>query len=370
MTNNMTGLYVHVPFCAKKCSYCDFVSFGGRQDSLPSYLCALKNEARQYAGQKIDTVYFGGGTPSVLSSEQAADLIEFLKGSFNIVNNAEITFECNPASVTKEKLQTLKKLGVNRISIGAQSLSDSVLDSLGRAHTLTQFEQAVELTRETGIENFNFDLIFALPSQTLSLWQQTVNKAIKYAPNHISCYSLTLSENTPMGKLAQAGKLDIPSEEEERQMYHYLIKTLEQEGIKQYEVSNFARQGSECIHNINYWQCGEYIGLGCAAHSYFKGARWHNTEDLDKYILLQDIVCEREELSQYDKKLERIMLGFRMNDGIDVKRYNVDFESDFFSEYTLAIDKCKDFLIIKKDKLALNKKGFDILDTITLEFIK
>lgn len=365
----MTGLYVHVPFCAKKCSYCDFVSFGGRQDSLPSYLCALKNEAQKYAGQKIDTVYFGGGTPSVLSSEQAVDLIEFLKGNFKIDKDAEFTFECNPASVTEEKLRTLKSAGVNRISIGAQSLSDEVLGELGRAHTLKQFEQAVELTREVGIENFNFDLIFALPDQTLLAWQKTVKKALGYKPTHISCYSLTLSENTLMGKLAQQGKLNLPNEEEERKMYHYLIKTLEQEGIKQYEVSNFARPGYECKHNINYWQCGEYIGLGCAAHSYFSGARWHNTEDLDKYMLAKDIVCGREVLTREDKKIERIMLGFRMNDGIDIKRYNADFESDFFNEYALAIDKCKNFLVVKDDKIALNKKGFDILDTITLEFI-
>lgn len=365
----MTGLYVHIPFCAKKCSYCDFVSFGGRQDSLPSYLCALKKEAQKYAGEKIDTVYIGGGTPSVMSSEQIADLFEFLKHNFCIKKNAEITFECNPASVTKEKMQTLARAGVTRISIGAQSLSDDVLDKLGRAHTLSEFSRAVELTREANIQNFNFDLIFAFPGQTLSAWQQTVKKALEYKPNHISCYSLTLSENTPMGKLAQAGKLNLPSEDEERKMYHYLIKTLKQEGIMQYEVSNFARAGNECKHNINYWQCGEYIGLGCAAHSHFKGARWHNIEDLDKYILEQDIVCEREELSQDDKKLERIMLGFRMNDGIDVKKYNADFNTDFFSEYVLAIKKCKDFLIVKDDKIALNEKGIDILDTITLEFI-
>ena len=266
-------------------------------------------------------------------------------------------------------MQTLAKVGVNRISIGAQSLSDDVLDKLGRAHTLSEFSRAVELTREVGIQNFNFDLIFALPSQTLSAWQKTVKKALEYKPNHISCYSLTLSENTLMGKLAQEGKLNLPSEDEERKMYHYLIKTLKQEGIMQYEVSNFARAGNECKHNINYWQCGEYIGLGCAAHSHFKGARWHNTQDLDKYILEQDIVCEREELSQNDKKLERIMLGFRMNDGIDVKKYNADFNTDFFSEYALAIKKCKDFLIVKDDKVALNEKGIDILDTITLEFI-
>lgn len=336
---------------------------------MPSYLCALKNEAQKYAGQKIDTVYFGGGTPSVLSSEQAADLIEFLKSNFKIDKDTEITFECNPASVTEEKLRKLKKAGVNRISIGAQSLSDEVLGELGRAHTLEEFEKAVDATRAVGIENFNFDLIFALPSQTLDDWQKTVKKAIEYAPKHISCYSLTLSENTLMGKLAQKGKLNLPSEDEEREMYHYLVKTLEQEGIMQYEVSNFARTGCECRHNINYWQCGEYIGLGCAAHSYFQSARWHNTEDLDKYILDQDIVCEREELSQEDKKIERIMLGLRMNDGIDIKRYNADFESDFFNEYALAIDKCKDFLVIKEDKIALNKKGFDILDTIALEFI-
>lgn len=367
----MTGLYIHIPFCLKKCSYCDFVSFGGRQESLPSYLCALKNEAEQYKGQKIDTVYFGGGTPSILSSEQTCELLEFLQHNFKIARNAEISFECNPATVTKEKLKALKSAGINRISIGAQSLSDAVLDSLGRAHTLEQFEQAVELTREAGIQNFNFDLIFALPSQTLSAWQKTVKKALEYKPKHISCYSLTLSDKTPMGKLAKIGKLNLPDEEQERAMYHYLIKALEQEGIRQYEVSNFARSGFECRHNINYWQCGEYIGLGCAAHSYFQGARWHNAEDLDKYILQQDIVCEREELSQDDKKLERIMLGFRMNDGIDIKKYNADFNIDFMLEYALPIKKCSEFLnIYDNKKIALNEKGFDLLDAIALEFIK
>ncbi len=368
----MYGLYIHIPFCYKKCSYCDFVSFGGRQEFLPPYLHALKEEAIKFKGVDIDTVFIGGGTPSLMETNQIEDLCAFLHQNFNIKSDAEFTMEANPQSLTFDKIFAAKNGGVNRFSVGAQSLTDSVLNELGRSHTLKQFEDAIENIKKADIKNFNLDLIFALPNQTLKMWQETLNKAINYGSMHISCYSLILDEQTPLGALYKAGKITVPDEEIERLMYKAIKETLEKNGIYQYEVSNYAKKGCECKHNIKYWQAEEYIGLGCAAHSYYNGARYNNTINLEDYINQKDIVQNKEILIKKDMQEEFIFLGLRMNRGIDLEKYKKRFNSDFLLENSKPIQKLKKINLIDFNEryLYLTEKGMDLLDSVVLELIK
>lgn len=366
----MSGLYIHIPFCYKKCSYCDFVSFGGRSEFLPPYLSALKNEAEKFKGENIETVFIGGGTPSLMNTAQIEDLCDFLHKNFNIKSTAEFTMEANPQSLTFDKILSAKNGGVNRFSVGAQSLSDNVLNDLGRSHTLKQFEDAVENIKKADIKNFNLDLIFALPAQSLEMWQNTLKKALEYDSTHISCYSLILDPETPLGEAYARNEITIPNEETERLMYKVISKTFAEKDIYQYEISNYAKKGYECQHNINYWLCNEYIGLGCAAHSYFNGARYNNTCDLHKYISQEDIVLNKEVLSQKDMQEEFIMLGLRMNRGISLFEYKKRFNLDFLSEYNKTIQKLKKLNLVEynEEYLFLTEKGLDLCDSVVLEF--
>ena len=368
----MAGLYIHIPFCEKKCAYCDFVSFGGRQIRLPSYLLALKNEALLYRGESVDTVFIGGGTPSLMAPGQAGDLLDFLHKNFVFAPAAEVTIECNPASLTYEKLVEYKAAGIKRISIGAQSLSDEVLSEIGRCHTLRQLEEAINNAKRAGFDDFNLDLIFALPGQTAEAWEKTLLQALTYQPAHISCYSLTVEPNTPLGQEVLSGKLRLPEEETERTMYAAAQRILAPQGIFQYEISNYAKKGRECRHNLNYWLCGEYIGLGCAAHSYYGGARYRNTENLEDYIAQKDIVRERQVLSEKDRMEERIFLGLRMNRGMDIAAFERDFSISFFARYKRVIEKNRSRKLLEEDNrfLRLTEKGRDFADAVALDFME
>ncbi len=366
----MRGLYIHIPFCYKKCSYCDFVSFGGRSEFLPPYLSALKNEALSFKGEKIDTIFIGGGTPNMMNVQQLEDLCIFLHKNFNIKNNAEFTMEANPQSLTLDKIKVAKDGGVNRFSVGAQSLSDEVLNDLGRSHTLKQFEDAIENIKKADIKNFNLDLIFALPNQTPEMWQNTLKKALDYDSTHISCYSLIVDPETPLGASYERKEITLPDEETERLMYKAISKAFLQKGIYQYEISNYAKKGYECQHNINYWKCNEYIGLGCAAHSYYKGTRYNNTCDLHEYISQKDIVRNKETLSLKDMQKEFIMLGLRMNRGINLFEYKKRFNLDFISQYKNVIEKIKKLNLADYNEqyLFLTEKGLDLCDSVVVEF--
>ncbi len=368
----MYGLYIHIPFCYKKCSYCDFVSFGGRSEFLPPYLNALKNEATKFKGEKIETVFIGGGTPSIMLKEQIQDLCSFIYKNFDVSSCAEFTIEANPQSLTLEKLKAAKDGGVNRISVGAQSLSDEVLAKLGRSHSLYEFETAIENVKKAGFDNFNLDLIFALPGQSLEMWHQTLFKALNYGSTHISCYSLILDSKTPLGAAFERGEISVPDEETERLMYKAINEILSTNGIYQYEISNYAKKGFECKHNINYWQTKEYIGLGCAAHSYYKGARYRNTTSLKTYISQNDIVRDKEILTTQDMQEEFLMLGLRMNRGISLQEFNSKFSCDFENTFNKTITKLKKAQLINlvDGRLYLTEKGLDLCDSVVLEFIK
>ena len=366
----MAGLYLHIPFCEKKCSYCDFVSYSGRQESLPLYLRAVKNEAERFRGEKIETVFLGGGTPSLISEKDIIQLLDFLRSNFKIDENAEVSIECNPHSVTKEKLVAYKQAGINRISLGAQSLSDDCLKKIGRCHSVSELEFAANSAKDMGF-NLNLDLIFALPSQTLLLWENTLKRAISLCPNHVSCYSLTLSPGTKMFSWAQQGSVVLPGEEDERRMYYMAGAMLADVNIYQYEVSNYAQNGKECKHNLKYWHGEEYIGLGCAAHSYFKGERYYNTKDLDEYICGKDIKREASILTEADKKFERIMLELRLNEGICIEKFNRDYSADLLNEYSQQVKKNIALCLAecKNGYFYLTEKGRDFADAVPLDFM-
>ncbi len=306
----------------------------------------------------------------MMSPEQIEDLCSFLNQNFNIESNAEFTMEANPQSLTFDKIIAAKNGGVNRFSVGAQSLSDEVLNELGRSHTLKQFEDAIENIKKADIKNYNLDLIFALPGQTLEKWQNTLKKALNYGSTHISCYSLIVDPETPLGASFERDEITLPDEETERLMYKAISETFSQKGIYQYEISNYAKKGYECQHNINYWKCNEYIGLGCAAHSYYNGIRYNNTCDLHEYISQKDIIRNKETLSLKDMQEEFIMLGLRMNRGIDLLEYKKRFNLDFISEHKNTIQKLKKLNLVDYNEqyFFLTEKGLDLCDSIVIEF--
>ena len=322
-------------------------------------------------GERIDTVFIGGGTPSLMECSQIDDLCGFIHKSFDVSSDAEFTVEANPQSLTADKLKAFADGGVNRISLGAQSLSDSVLKNIGRCHTLRELEDAVDNIKAVGFKNFNLDLIFALPEQSLEMWRKTLEQAVTYGSTHISCYSLIIDPETPMGKAYEQGKLDLPDEETERLMYKAVSEILARNGIYQYEISNYAKKGYECKHNIGYWECREYIGLGCAAHSYYRGKRYNNTADLEEYIAQKSIVRNEEVLTLKDMQEEYLMLGLRMNKGISISSFNQKFQRDFCVQFSQKLERLKKsgLIIVSDDRVRLTERGLDLCDSVVLEFM-
>ena len=295
-----------------------------------------------------------------------------MRDCFDLAPDVEWTMEANPASVTKEKMLAALSGGVNRVSLGAQSLSDDVLAFLGRAHTRAQLETAVEAVKTAGFDKWNLDLITALPGQTAEAWGNTLKEAIAFAPTHISCYSLICDPQTPLGRMAAKGEIVLPDDEQERAMVHLTEQTLARAGYEQYEISNFALPGHACRHNINYWECGDYIGLGCAAHSLFRGARKRNTPSLPRYLTAADPTEETQTLSDRDKREERVFLGLRMNRGVDIARFERDFALDFHAFYASALQTNLDrgFLEEAEGFLRLTARGRDFCDTVAAEFME
>ncbi len=310
------GLYVHIPFCVSKCAYCDFYSLPNRLDSLNVYLDALLMEAVQYGKLRFETLFIGGGTPSLLGGKGLNRLMKGLRGQFLISKRAEATIEANPESISVELLQAALKGGINRISIGVQSLSDNELRSVGRAHNAAQAVKAIELAQKEGFENISTDVILGLPGQNWQSLMTTLECLVGWELQHISMYCLALEPHTP---LAENPPSDLPSDDEQAQLYEQAVGLLEKRGFRHYEISNFALPGYECKHNLNYWRGGEYIGLGTAAASHHKGCRYKNKSDLDSYLANP---CgqkeEMEKLKKPEKAAEEAILRLRLlQEGLD-----------------------------------------------------
>ncbi len=336
MEDRHLGVYIHIPFCASKCGYCDFYSLAGcdgkmgkYQDALLSHIAEASSTMSPYY---IDTVYFGGGTPSYYGGRRIADAFNALKRAGKVLKSAEVTVECNPDSVRRRDLHILRQEGVNRISLGVQSANDDLLKIIGRRHNFAQVKKAVRDIRAAGFDNLSVDLIYGLPNQTKDDWAETLARVLELEPEHISCYGLKLEEGTPMYDEYRDSPV-IPTDDEQADMYLYAVQTLTLYNYGQYEVSNFARRGFESRHNMKYWDLEDYLGFGPGAHSCIGNTRYSFVRGLDAYMegvtKGDNILDEYETLDELDRAAEYIMLGMRRGRGVSAEEYRRIYRSDF-----------------------------------------
>lgn len=330
------GLYIHVPFCKQKCIYCDFYSLAGREDRMDAYtdaLCAHLAETAPFAaGHQVDTIYFGGGTPSYLGEKRLVKLLKTVRKKYTVDRDAEITLEANPDSASDWRaLRTLRRAGFNRLSLGMQSACDEELKRIGRVHTAAQTAAAVAAARTAKLHNLSLDLIYGLPGQTRERWAENLAAAVALAPEHLSCYGLKVEEGTPL--YAQREQAELPDDEAQAEDYLYTVEFLKQNGYEQYEISNFAKPGFASRHNLKYWQLEEYAGFGPGAHSDFGGVRYAYARDLESYLRgVRDhtpMLSESERISPMDRDTEWVMLGLRTARGLDPKEFEARFRRRF-----------------------------------------
>lgn len=377
MKDNKIGIYVHIPFCKQKCEYCDFISYCGKDNLIEEYIKAVKKEIKMQNIQSfISTVYIGGGTPSYIDSEYiVAILKEIKKKPFE--NDAEITIEVNPGTVTKEKLESYKKVGINRLSIGLQTTQERLLKEIGRIHNFEQFLETYQLARKVGFQNINVDLMIGLPNQRIKDIKESLEKIIALHPEHISVYSLIVEENTPISKKIEKGELQLPEEDTERNMYWYVKNILELNGYKHYEISNFAKQGYIAKHNWNCWGQKEYIGFGAAAHSYRNMIRYSNIENVEEYI--QNIKHGRlrknriiHEIQKYeDAKKEFMLLGLRKIEGVSIRDFRNKFQENpiFLFRHKLKRLTDENLIAIDLNYIRLTNRGMDFANLVWEEFV-
>lgn len=369
----MAGIYVHIPFCVRKCDYCDFVSFTCREH-MERYVELLLREieltAKTVAGElHFETVFFGGGTPSLLSGDQMARILGALEERFEISPEAERSMECNPGTATGDHLRAYREAGINRLSIGLQAAQDRLLAAVGRIHTYAQFTHTLALARDAGFTNIGVDVMHGLPGQTQADYLETLRLVCDAGVQHISAYALTLMEDTPLYARVQSGETILPDEDDVADMQDAGILCLEQRGYARYEISNFAQPGYECRHNVNYWLNGEYAGLGVAAHSAVRMKEWTryaNVEKLEEYERLlmrgKRPVAETIRLYPADEMFECVMLGLRMVEGVDRAAFIRRFGVDMASAYASAMERlrARGWVIETPERIALNKAGLDL----------
>lgn len=371
------GIYIHIPFCKKKCDYCDFISYCGKDKFIEEYVEAIKKEIEiQNIKTKISTVYIGGGTPSYIDSKYIVEIMKKIQEK-NILSDAEITIEVNPGTVTQEKLKDYKRCGINRISIGLQSTNDKLLKEIGRIHNYNDFLATYKLAQKVGFKNINVDLMIGLANQKITDLKESLEKITSLNPKHISVYSLIVEEGTPLNKKVQNGKIQLPSEELERNMYWYVKNTLELNGYRHYEISNFSKKGYESRHNINCWKQKEYIGIGVAAHSYRNITRYSNTENLEEYIKnVRNEEIEKNRIihevqTEEDARNEFMLLGLRKIEGVKISDFKNKFGDNPIYLYRNKLKKLVDekLIIIHNDTIKLSNKGIDLANLVWEEFI-
>lgn len=367
----MKGLYIHIPFCMQKCRYCDFVSYTGCTEYIDSYIEAVRAEMEQYRGEKLDTVFIGGGTPTVLSAPQLERLVSSCFEIFDIVGEYEFTAEANPGTLDDDKIKTLLYNGVNRISVGVQSFNDDELRMIGRIHDAKTAYNTICRLNELGFLNINADIMTALPYQNMDKLRYTLETAVSLPVSHISAYSLIIEDGTPLKSDYDSGKIETPDDDSDREMYAFAKSFLEKNGFLRYEISNFAKDNAQCHHNIKYWECREYIGVGTAASSYVNGERFTNTVSLSEYINGERLKEEKEKLSMADKISEFMMLGLRMERGISIKEFEKRFGCDINSVYKKELTKfTKGGLLLKDgDFYRFSERGFDVSNSVLCEFM-
>ncbi|EIF6296953.1 radical SAM family heme chaperone HemW [Clostridium perfringens] len=372
------SLYIHIPFCAQKCLYCDFPSFARKDHLRKAYIEALNKEIislrEKHNNLEINTIFIGGGTPSVLEADELECLLKEV-AKLNMAKDIEYSMECNPGNLTEEKLEVMKKYGVNRISMGLQAKQDNLLKGLGRIHNYKTFKENFLLAKKVGFNNINVDLMFGLPNQRLNEWEETLREIISLDPAHISAYSLIIEEGTAFYNLYENDKLKLPTEEEERKMYHLAKKILEENGFNQYEISNYAKEGKECRHNLAYWNMDNWIGVGSAAASYINEKRIKNISSVEEYInsinekgeAVEEIINN----SKNDNMEEFMFMGLRKINGIDENEFKKRFSMNINDVYGEILNKYIDegLLIRDSGRIFLSEKGIEISNVIMADFL-
>ena len=375
------GIYIHIPFCKKKCYYCDFISYEGKENLVEKYIKSICLEIENWKKRinvnqyNVTTIYIGGGTPSYIESKHISQILKHLKEVIN--KNVEITIEVNPGTVINSKLQKYKDAGINRLSIGLQETHEELLKTIGRIHNYEEFLNTYNWARGVGFKNINIDLMLGLPNQTIQDIKENLEKVIKLKPEHISVYSLILEEGTVLEKKIEKGILNLPDEEVERSMYWYVKNTLEKNGFKHYEISNFAKEGKESKHNMDCWKQHEYRGFGIAAHSYIEGVRFSNTTELEEYI--ENISKEdfaknvriHERQNADSMKKEFMLLGLRKLEGVSITEFKNKYKENPIFLFKTELNELVEqkLIIIGGDRIKLTHKGLDLANLVWEKFV-
>ena len=375
-------VYIHIPFCVKKCSYCDFLSFSAEKEQRQLYIDALKKEIGQFGfDMPVRSVFIGGGTPSVLAAGQITELLDTLRGRAKILPEAEISIEANPGTVDEDKLRAYRAAGINRISFGCQSFHDDELKMLGRIHGRNDILDSFYLARSAGFANINLDLMSAIPGQTLASWEDNLRQAIALGPEHLSAYSLILEEETPLAKNRDLPPL--PDEETEREMYRRTGEILSDAGYLQYEISNYAREGYRCRHNLGYWTGVPYVGFGIGAAGFLPGGmlgeteaglfvRYANTGDLSEYLSGKGRFASWEPLDVEERKAEFMILGLRLTEGVAEEEYRQRFGTPLMEDYGMQIEKhlAAGLLVRSGGRLFFSPDGVSVSNAVLVDFLK
>ncbi len=369
--NKTLGIYIHIPFCLQKCNYCDFCSFPNTDSQrIEQYVNELCRRIQEYTNKTkeyiVDTVYFGGGTPTLLSIAQLEKLLFYIKKSFTVSPTAEITAECNPATVDKKYLTALRTLGVNRLSIGLQSIHENELKALGRLHSFKDFQATFCQARESGFHNISVDLMYGIPHQSTESFKESLAALCRLHPEHISAYGLKIEKGTPFYKMRDS--LPLPTENEECQMYLDMTTLLSQYGYEKYEISNFSLPNKMSRHNLRYWQGLEYLGFGVGAHSYFQEERFGNSRNFNAFLQGSNIECEREQLSPNDRLWEYVILSLRLKSGIDLEEFKSKTGLEFFDYFKKTPLYIKEGLMAKNNgRIFFTDRGFLVSNTVLSE---
>ena len=372
-------LYLHMPFCVRKCAYCDFLSFPSGAETQRMYAKRLVEDidvmGKRYGEIPVETIFIGGGTPSVPDSGLIVEIMEHVRHAFHVADGAEISMEANPGTVTREKLTDYRKAGINRLSFGLQSANDRELKLLGRIHTWAEFLESFTLARECGFANLNIDLMSALPGQTCESWKETLSRVTALDPEHISAYSLIIEEGTPFGERygSEEGRKLLPDEDSEREMYHETKRFLKDCGYERYEISNYAKPGRECRHNIGYWTGVPYLGLGLGASSYLDGCRFTVIPDMKQYLEEKPgMFADIEKLTKKDMEEEFFYVGLRMTAGVSLSEFERRFGISAKEVYpglmeTFVKEKAARF---EGDRFVLTDYGLDVSNYIMAQFLQ
>ena len=366
------GIYIHIPFCKKKCDYCDFISYCDKSNLIEEYIEKLKEEIQtelKNKEYKIITIYIGGGTPSFINSKYIVEILNIIEEKYDL-QSTEITIELNPGTVTEQKLLDYKNIGINRLSIGLQETNNELLKQIGRIHTYEEFLETYNLARQIGFKNINVDLMIGLPNQSIQNIKESLNKVITLNPEHISVYSLILEEGTKLYKKYENKEIELPDEERERNMYWYVKNTLENNGYSHYEISNFSKKGYKSKHNMNCWKQKEYIGFGLNAHSYLDGVRYSNTENLEEYIKVSDKIIHEKQTIE-DMKKEYMLLGLRKIEGVSIQKFEEKFVENPIFLFRNELNKLveQELLEVDGDIIRLTNKGLDLANIVWEEFV-